>query len=623
MPKKIPLVLLCILFGGMRVPAGWADATSPTWEIHGVAKNETAWFTRPAPSGSWAAHSSERRGGDLLKFENSLNLFVNRPFTEQTSLHAQLNLVSDGAGQEGDQGHLAYSQNDYLRELYLDTTLGPWDVRLGKQQEVWGTTDGIKLLDILNPTDYREFTQNTMADARIPVWMLKSSLPMAGRGNLQFLLAEHRENKIPGLEANGDPDAAFVMKGMDAITGQTRGFLHLTPALGKVAGTFDTMAKGFGMSGLRGVPGAETTTVEDFVRGGTPLNGACPGLSGAVCLHQITRTTDQDRTALMNGDHWNSNTPRSAFEYMNQATFATFGSFVGAQSAYRRDYPEDWALNVGVRYKHSIGGNFNYSLNYLNHYDPNPYVALSWEDGRGNPLHINRTTNSGQTTLQLHTAAGVNQAGPATLVFTEKVQRINSLGGSFDTSMESGWLGPVVLRGEAVYQTGTRTPVVDRALLAQGDLAGALQNKATDQFNYVLGAEFIAFTNWTIGGQFIQFILLDPVDEVGRGGANSGRYSADPAVMSLDNGLRKASQYKEFASLLLSKPIGTEQQGRLNNLTLGEERGGWWNRLDGEWKWNDHWLGTAEWNHYWGNENTQFGQFAGMSNVQIGMKYLF
>ncbi len=70
--------------------------------------------------------------------------------------------------------HRSYTQNDYLRELYVDTGAGDWDLRIGKQQVVWGTADGIKLLDIINPTDFRELNQNAMEDARIPVWMINA-----------------------------------------------------------------------------------------------------------------------------------------------------------------------------------------------------------------------------------------------------------------------------------------------------------------------------------------------------------------------------------------------------------------------------------------------------------------
>ncbi|MEO5333211.1 MAG: hypothetical protein H7839_14430 [Magnetococcus sp. YQC-5] len=657
MCKKSIILILAVAWSAINPTALQADPTrsprdekSIQWEIHGVAKNESAWFNRPGQITNQANATTDQThhtGGDWLKFENSINLFINGQFTETTSLHSQLNLVYESTGTEGSRSHLDNSQNDTLREFYLDTTLGPVDVRMGKQQEVWGTADGIKLLDILNPTDYREFVQNTLSDSRIPVWMIKASTPTGATGNLQLLLAQHHENRIPGLNASGDPGKAFIMKGVDAITGQVNGFSSITPQLGQVAGTFNALAQGFKLPGLVGVPGFDlrTTTVQDFVDGtglGAAFLAACPGFGAtsgsttqnADCLNRIAQTTNHNQTLLIDGANWDANHPNSAFEYMNNTTFATFNSFVNATSTYRRNYPDAMNLNIGLRYKNSIGGNFNYSLNYLNHYDPNPYVALSWENGQGAPLTTEQVITGGKTTLHLHDATGAYYGAvdpktfapinrPATLVFTEKMNRINSLGGSFDTSVDTKTLGPVVLRGEAIYQINTKIPVVDRTLLSQGDLAGALQNRNADQFKYVLGAEFIAFTNLTLSAQFIQFINLDYVDQAESGTPNSGRYTADPAVMNLTNGLRKASQFKEFGSLFLSKPFGEEQQGRINNLTMNEEQGGWWNRLDGEWKWNDNWVTTAEWNQYWGNENTLFGQFGKMSNIQIGLKYIF
>lgn len=655
MSNKIAIFTLCTILGTFNPNKTSADETQPPpqeddypWEIHGVVKNESAWFNRAgqltnqAQSTTDNSHHSTR---DLLKFENSLNLFFNRQFSETTSIHSQLNLLYEAEGMEGNKAHRSYSQNDYLRELYLDTSYSNVDLRLGKQQEVWGTADGIKLLDVLNPTDFREFTQNTMADSRIPVWMMKFSSSVSDTGNLQFVVAQHKENQIPGLNANGDPNQAFIMKGVDTITGRINGFTSITPRLGQVAGTFHNLAVGFGMPGLSGIT---TTTVQDFVDGGGGMGaaflGACPGFGGAGavgnqaanadCLNRIAQSTNNNQTLLIDGANWDTNNPNSAFEYMNNATFATFNTFVNAQSSYRRDYPDELAANVGWRYKNSVSGNFNYSLNYLNHYDPNPYVTLSWENAGGNPLTTEKTTVAGKTTVNLKDASG-NYYGaidpvalvainrPATLVFTEKMNRINSLGASFDTSMETSLLGPMVFRGETIYQINTKTPVIDRDLLAQGDLVGALQNQNADLFKYVLGAEFIAWTNLTISGQFIQFINLDHIDEAGNGSSNSGRYSADQAVMSLTNGLRPATQFKEFASLFLSKPIGAEQQGRINNLTMNEEHGGWWNRLDGEWKLNDNWVTSAEWNQYWGNKNTMFGQFDTTSNIQVGLKYLF
>ncbi len=42
-----------------------------------------------------------------------------------------------------------------IRELYVDVRQGPLFVRLGKQQIVWGESDGLRLADIVNPLDFR------------------------------------------------------------------------------------------------------------------------------------------------------------------------------------------------------------------------------------------------------------------------------------------------------------------------------------------------------------------------------------------------------------------------------------------------------------------------------------
>jgi hypothetical protein len=54
-----------------------------------------------------------------------------------------------------------------------------------------------------------------------------------------------------------------------------------------------------------------------------------------------------------------------------------------------------------------------------------------------------------------------------------------------------------------------------------------------------------------------------------------------------------------------------------------EEGGGKWNRLDAEYTLDDDTVLTAEYNKYFGDENTQFGQFKNSSNVQLGVKYSF
>ena len=86
----------------------------------------------------------------------------------------------------------------------MDTSAGDWDFRLGKQQVVWGTADGIKLLDIINPTDFRELNQNAMEDSRIPVWMINAETNIGESSNVQLILSQAETNKVAGLWTQDD-----------------------------------------------------------------------------------------------------------------------------------------------------------------------------------------------------------------------------------------------------------------------------------------------------------------------------------------------------------------------------------------------------------------------------------
>ena len=76
-------------------------------------------------------------------------------------------------------------------------------------------------------------------------------------------------------------------------------------------------------------------------------------------------------------------------------------------------------------------------------------------------------------------------------------------------------------------------------------------------------------------------------------------------------------------TFFLSKPFGSDVQHRWNNITIAENGGGYWNRFDVEYSFNDEMLGTLEWNKYWGDEDTTFGQFEDSSNLQLGFKFIF
>ena len=586
--------------------------------------------------------------------------------------HAELQGSSDSDKVGGYSGE--YTQNANLRELYVDMSGGDWEARLGKQQVVWGTADGMKLLDIINPTDYAEMAQDQMEDARIPVWALNLEA-----GSVQAIISEPKENVFAGLNrgtalgkrqnaANGadlttnngtDTGNAFVMMGPDSITGEFNGFLNIVPDLASVAGGFvynfsDAAGGTMTLKDMMGVTVGQFAgmTNPQIVGGMQPLLGA----NGAQMNDSIN--AGYDGAQILGGFAMNYNTnlsngtsatdfglvKDSAFEYMGNATFSTFDAFAGASSEYVYNMPASDDVDFAIKTSQTTKSGVNYSLNFSNSYDKNPIIDISWTGADGENLTTTATTigwmdmmtpvapgtgNYDTTTLSLtgdisgdsYGASGTAQV-PANLQFEQSVVRTKNLGGSFDTSVEMAGLGPVVIRGEALYTMDGKQPVIDKALFAIGDLPGALTMLNADRFKFVLGADITVLTNMLVSGQYISDRNLNFID----GNTDTGIYSTDYATMHLSNGFNKAIEDKQYYSLFFSKPFGESGQHRWNNITMAEEGVGenaYWNRLDVSYGLADDVEGTVEFNNYWGNANTQFGQLKDSSNMQVGVKYSF
>ena len=575
----------------------------------------------------------------------------------------------------------------------------------------------MKLLDAINPTDYSEMAQNQMEDSRIPVWMINAETTNADGSEFQVVISQPKENLFAGLNRNistaersnnavtsltSSPDilatgqdqgSAFIMKGVDSITGQSNGFLNIVPDLGSIAtqfalafndgmsaegldplnhgamnyftvGTFnvgttlqdfDTMYAGMVESGgspvaSMALDGASSTenSFEDLLFGTTSFwttdssgntvaashADAGTGVTGQAALSGFAAMFPS--TNLLSTD----SAINSTFEYMDRTPFSTFDAFVGAKSQYKYLMPSSTDADISLRYKDTLSSGLSYSLNYANAYDKNPIININWKDSSGNTLTVCRNDVAGQTYkyLTLETAsdcsgsaaAGGSVGSVATLEFEQEVKRIQNIGGSFDMAIETEELGPVVLRGEALYQKGVYSPVVDRGALSIGDLPAALTMRKGDRFKYVLGADITALTNMMISAQFIQDRNLDYIDNnVDFDGSttcsttNCGVYTADYATMHMTNGFNKAEKDKNFYSLFFSKPFGASGEHRWNNIFMFEENGGKWNRLDAEFSIDDDTQATVEYNKYWGDANTQFGQLEASSNIQVGVKYSF
>ena len=675
--KKTNITLSIALAAVFSSSVAFAEA-----EVTGKIIHESGFFSTAgaligaSSTNAYSASASTSHGkNDAFKRETSAKIYIDGDadqLTEGATYHVELNLMRDGKAIDAYDSNESYTQRDALREAYVDMEQGDWSIRAGKQQVVWGTADGMKLLDNVNPTDYSEMAQNQMEDSRMPVWMINAETDVKSGGNFQVIVLEGKSHKIAGLgnaaakgttHTNSDSGQAFVMKGADTLTGPVNGFLDIAPALGKVAYSFSNDAGGAGTQ----LAGAYGYTVNGFTQGiAGDFKYFCNGATAdADCLAGIANGTGnptdptgsgfaantggQDANAhnLIDAETgvgtWDTDNPNSMFEYMPDATFATFDTFVSMTSEYRTEDITD--KSVGFKFKNSTDTGLNYSLNFLRHADPNPYVDLSYEKQDGTKLYEVAGSGNFTSSVELCTtnatcssavggAAGVVTgvdanvtSAAANLVMTEKHATITSVGGSFDTAIETAELGPVVLRGEFIYDKDTMQPVVTRKSsdnldLAHGFFIHALTSKKTDFAKFVLGADMTAMTNMMVSAQIIQIRNLDFVDE-GNKDSTNWKYTGDTAVMHLSNNMQKAVENKEFYSLFFSKPFGASGEHRWNNIFMFEENGGKWNRLDAEFSIDDDTQATVEYNKYWGDANTQFGQLEASSNIQVGVKYSF
>ncbi|MEM1140125.1 MAG: DUF1302 family protein [Pseudomonadota bacterium] len=67
-----------------------------------------------------------------------------------------------------------------LHEAFVRLPVGPAFLTLGKQQTVWGEADGLKVLDTVNPQDFREFILDEFDQSRIPQWSVKAETAWRG-----------------------------------------------------------------------------------------------------------------------------------------------------------------------------------------------------------------------------------------------------------------------------------------------------------------------------------------------------------------------------------------------------------------------------------------------------------
>lgn len=138
--KKISIIAGLLLFTQL----GYSQDT----EIHGYVRNYTGILAED--------------DGEFSIVQNTLDLEI-----EQGGMNMGFKVnpyVYHYTNQELDYG---------LREAYIDLFFKSMDIRLGKQQIIWGKADGVFITDVVSPKDLREFLLPEFEEIRMGITSLK------------------------------------------------------------------------------------------------------------------------------------------------------------------------------------------------------------------------------------------------------------------------------------------------------------------------------------------------------------------------------------------------------------------------------------------------------------------
>lgn len=183
------LLIVCILAAGMSPAA--AQETDETGRA-------VTWFKDTFDGSLQQATAVRLHEPDrFVKLKNKFELKYSNFFTDTLGLtvttHSLYDAVYDIEEELDIEDEDEYRTSVDLRECYVDLYFEKFDLRLGKQQVVWGKTDGFRVTDVVNPLDLKEFVLGEFIDSRIPLWIGKIEYYFSFDFSLQALI-------IPDLE---------------------------------------------------------------------------------------------------------------------------------------------------------------------------------------------------------------------------------------------------------------------------------------------------------------------------------------------------------------------------------------------------------------------------------------
>jgi hypothetical protein len=163
---KAKILLLITLLSVVEI------ASSQNVDINGYVRNYTG---------------LQFNNGDFNMLQNTLNLNFER-LSDRVAFKANPMLYSYGID----------SLDFRLREIYLDLYFNNFDLRIGKQQIVWGKADGVFITDIVSPLNLTEFLLPDFDEIRVGVYAAKVDYYI-GNGTLEFIWKPiYAGNELPG-----------------------------------------------------------------------------------------------------------------------------------------------------------------------------------------------------------------------------------------------------------------------------------------------------------------------------------------------------------------------------------------------------------------------------------------
>jgi uncharacterized protein DUF1302 len=166
------------------------------------------------------------------------------------------------ANQEIADPRTQFAQQADPWEIYVNLKEGPLYLRIGRQNLSWGETDGLRLLDVINPVDnfFGLTFDEDLDEKRIPLWMLRALYDLPDFGLLSHFAVEGFG--VPGIIDNTQSPLLL------------QGFLHpFAPPTGCDAQLIADNT----VAALQGQIPAETVVIppgcRNFLPEGSPLRG--------------------------------------------------------------------------------------------------------------------------------------------------------------------------------------------------------------------------------------------------------------------------------------------------------------------------------------------------------------